>query len=84
MVLSGDEIGFASLVMDDGPEGGADENERATAGPELIKIVASSVTVRLPADSVSHRIARIAAALVREVGPGATSRFGPHRQFELV
>ena len=68
LVLCGDEMNFAALVVG-GPEDGADERAAVGVEVEVIEIVASGVTVRLPVDSASHRIARIAAALARELGP---------------
>lgn len=67
LVLAGDGPGFASLVMDDEPEDDA-KGQVFAAGAELIEIAVSGVTVRLPVDCASHRVARIAAALAREFG----------------
>ena len=65
LVLAADEMDFASLVVG-GPEDGT--SERAVVGLEPIEISISGVTVRLPGDCASHRIGKIAAALVRAMG----------------
>lgn len=66
LVLPDDELGFAPIMLSD-----AMANDELVPRHDSIEIAVSGVTIRLPLDCASHRVGKIAAALVHELGLGA-------------
>lgn len=62
LVLAADDLGFAPVILSR-----SDDDAEPNCRHDCIEIVASHVTIRLPIDCASHRVGKIAAALVREL-----------------